>query len=165
MKKRILTVGEARIDLCMPISELPRSPKAPVIAKSCSFVPSGSGAIAATAVARLGGDSVLCTRIGRDRNGTDLRKIYEYEKGFVHAKCYLIDDEIGMVGTINMDYRSLVHHFENGVWMYKTNCLSEIKADMLDTMEQSIFIKPENVKVNLLKKFIRSIVRIFAPLL
>lgn len=80
MKKRILTVGEARIDLCMPISELPRSPKAPVIAKSCSFVPSGSGAIAATAVARLGGDSVLCTRIGRDRNGTDLRKIYEYEK-------------------------------------------------------------------------------------
>lgn len=92
-------------------------------------------------------------------------KIYEYEKGFVHAKCYLVDDEIGMVGTINMDYRSLVHHFENGVWMYKTDCLKDIKKDMLDTMEKSIYINPENIKVNLLKRFIRSIVRIFAPLL
>ncbi len=79
MKKRILTIGEARIDLCMPASELPRSPKAPIIAKTCSFVPTGSGANAAAAVARLGGDSVLCARVGRDRNGTDLRKIYEYE--------------------------------------------------------------------------------------
>lgn len=92
-------------------------------------------------------------------------KIYEYEKGFVHAKCYLVDDEIGMVGTINMDYRSLVHHFENGVWMYKTDCLADIKADMLDTMEKSIYIDPEKVKVNLFKKFFRSIVRIFAPIL
>lgn len=80
MKKRILCVGEARIDLCMPVGELPRSPKAPILAKSCGFVPSGSAAIAATAVARLGGDSVLCTRLGKDRNGVDLRKIYEYER-------------------------------------------------------------------------------------
>lgn len=79
MKKRILSIGEARIDLCLPVGELPRSPKAPILAKSCSFVPSGSAAITATAVARLGGDSVLCTRLGRDRNGTDLRRIYEYE--------------------------------------------------------------------------------------
>ena len=92
-------------------------------------------------------------------------KIYEYEKGFVHAKCYLVDDETSMVGTINMDYRSLVHHFENGVWMYKTDCLVDIKADMLATMGKSIYINPENIKVNLLKRFIRSIVRIFAPLL
>jgi cardiolipin synthase len=92
-------------------------------------------------------------------------KIYEYESGFVHAKCYLVDDEIGMVGTINMDYRSLVHHFENGVWMYKTDCLKDIKADMLDTIGKSIYINPESIKVNLFKRFIRSIVRIFAPLL
>ena len=39
-------------------------------------------------------------------------KIYEYEPGFVHAKSYLVDDEYAMVGTINLDYRSLVHHFE-----------------------------------------------------
>lgn len=79
MKKRILTVGEVRIDICMPISGVPRSPGAPIIAESCTFVPSGSGANAATTVARLGGDSVVCAKIGRDRNGSDLRMIYEYE--------------------------------------------------------------------------------------
>lgn len=41
--------------------------------------------------------------------------IYEYEPGFIHAKSYLADDEYAMIGTINLDYRSLVHHFENGV--------------------------------------------------
>lgn len=92
-------------------------------------------------------------------------KIYEYERGFVHAKCYLVDGEIAEVGTINMDYRSLVHHFENGVWMYNTDCLKDIEADMLDTIEKSIFVVPEKVKTNLLQRFIRSIVRIFAPLL
>ena len=42
-------------------------------------------------------------------------KIYEYEPGFIHAKSYLVDDDYAMIGTINLDYRSLVHHFENGV--------------------------------------------------
>ncbi|MBQ7840643.1 MAG: cardiolipin synthase [Lachnospiraceae bacterium] len=46
-------------------------------------------------------------------------KIYEYVPGFLHAKSYLVDDEYAMIGTINLDYRSLVHHFENGVWMYR----------------------------------------------
>ena len=92
-------------------------------------------------------------------------RIYEYTPGFIHAKCYLIDDEIAMLGTINLDYRSLVHHFENGVWMYKTECLSDIKADLINTMEQSTEILPENIKINLFQKAIRAIVRIFAPLL
>lgn len=92
-------------------------------------------------------------------------KIYEYEKGFVHAKCYLIDQEIAMVGTVNLDYRSLVHHFENGVWMYNTECIKDIKADMLDTINKSIYIKPKSVKTKLMQRFIRSIVRIFSPLL
>ncbi len=92
-------------------------------------------------------------------------KIYEYQLGFVHAKCYLVDDEIAMVGTINMDYRSLVHHFENGVWMYNVNCISQIKEDIEKTIEKSIFIRQKNVKTTLIQKFVRSIVRIFAPLL
>lgn len=92
-------------------------------------------------------------------------KIYEYEQGFIHAKCYLVDDEIAMVGTINMDYRSLVHHFENGVWLYNTDCLADIKADMLDTIDKSIFIEQSMVKTTLFQRFLRSIVRIFAPLL
>lgn len=92
-------------------------------------------------------------------------KIYEYKAGFVHAKCYLVDDETAMVGTINMDYRSLVHHFENGVWLHKTKCITDIKLDMLDTIEKSILIEEKNIKTNIFQRFIRSIVRIFAPLL
>jgi cardiolipin synthase len=42
-------------------------------------------------------------------------RIYEYKPGFIHAKSYIADDDYAMIGTINLDYRSLVHHFENGV--------------------------------------------------
>ena len=54
-------------------------------------------------------------------------KIYEYEPGFIHAKTYVVDDIYAMIGTINLDYRSLVHHFENGVWMYKCDVINNIK--------------------------------------
>lgn len=65
-------------------------------------------------------------------------KIYEYEPGFIHAKCYLADDETAMIGTINLDYRSLAHHFENGLWMYKCDLIEDIKRDFADTFDKSI---------------------------
>lgn len=92
-------------------------------------------------------------------------KIYEYEPGFIHAKSYLVDDEIAMIGTINLDYRSLVHHFENGVWMYGTQSVSALKADMEDTLSKCIAIKEDTLKTNLLQRFIRAVVRIVAPML
>ena len=92
-------------------------------------------------------------------------KIYEYEPGFIHAKSYLADDEYAMIGTINLDYRSLVHHFENGVWMYRCESIRALKADMEDTMEKSIPVTEEMCKTTLLQRFVRSVVRIFAPLL
>lgn len=55
--------------------------------------------------------------------------IYEYTPGFLHAKQFLCDDEIASVSTVNLDYRSLMHHFECGVWMYQPDCLDDIKAD------------------------------------
>ena len=57
-------------------------------------------------------------------------KLYEYAPGFIHAKSCLVDDETAMLGTINLDDRSLVHHFENGVWMYRCDCLRDLKADL-----------------------------------
>ncbi len=92
-------------------------------------------------------------------------RIFEYEAGFVHAKVYLSDDVYGIVGTVNLDYRSLVHHFENGVWLYKHDVLGEIKEDMTATMSESIEMTKENIKDNLLQRLIRSIVRIFSPML
>ena len=92
-------------------------------------------------------------------------KIYEYKPGFIHAKTYLVDDLYAMVGTINMDYRSLVHHFENGVWMYRCDCLSAIKADMEDTLRKSILVTTDMLKTGPLRRLFRALVRIFAPLM
>ncbi len=92
-------------------------------------------------------------------------KIYEYEPGFIHAKSYLVDDDYAMIGTINLDYRSLVHHFENGVWMYRCDAVKTLKADMEDTFTKSIEVTPNMLKTNLLQRFICAVVRIFAPML
>ncbi len=91
-------------------------------------------------------------------------KIYEYESGFVHAKTYLSDDKTAMVGTVNMDYRSLVHHFENGVWIYNHAVLEDIKQDFLDTQDKSIQFDKSMLKENLGQKFIRAMVKVFSPL-
>lgn len=92
-------------------------------------------------------------------------KIYEFEPGFVHAKVYLSDDEYGIVGTMNLDYRSLVHNFENGVWMYKHEVLNQVKDDMEETMNKSLLMNHELIKDNLLQRFVRAFVRAFSPLL
>ena len=92
-------------------------------------------------------------------------RIYEYEPGFIHAKSYISDDEYAMIGTINLDYRSLVHHFENGVWMYRCDCIKDMKKDAVETIAKSIEITPDMLKTGLLTRFVRSIVRIFAPML
>ena len=92
-------------------------------------------------------------------------KIYEYKPGFIHAKTYLADDQCAIIGTINLDYRSLVHHFENGVFIYNCNCINDVKKDLLDTMDKSIEINPKMLKTNIFNKIFRAIVRIFAPML
>ena len=92
-------------------------------------------------------------------------KIYEYEPGFIHAKSYLADDDYAMIGTINLDYRSLVHHFENGVWMYRCDVAKALKADIEQTFEKCIEVTPDMMKTNLLQRAICAMVRIFAPMM
>lgn len=92
-------------------------------------------------------------------------KIYEYEPGFIHAKSYLVDDDYAMIGTINLDYRSLVHHFENGVWLYRCDANRSLKADLEDTFTKCIPVTPDMLKTSLLQRSLRAIVRIFAPML
>ncbi len=92
-------------------------------------------------------------------------EIYEYAPGFIHAKNYLVDGEYGMIGTINLDHRSLVHHFENGVWLYQCACLKEMERDFEETLTKCIPITAEKIKVNLWQKMLLSVGRIFAPLL
>ncbi|MBQ4558664.1 MAG: cardiolipin synthase [Clostridia bacterium] len=92
-------------------------------------------------------------------------KIYEYEPGFIHAKTYLSDDKYAIIGTINLDYRSLVHHFENGIWMYNCDCIKDLKNDITDTIDKSIEITPKMLKTNIFNRIFRALVRIFAPML
>ena len=92
-------------------------------------------------------------------------KIYEYEPGFIHAKTYVADDKYAIVGTVNLDYRSLVHHFEDGVWMYRTDSVKDIKNDVDEVIDKSIRVTPDMIKTGALRRFLRALVRIFAPML
>ena len=92
-------------------------------------------------------------------------KIYEYEPGFVHAKSYIVDDKIGMIGTINLDYRSLTHHFENGVWFYDEEFTKVVKEDFINTFNKSILVNEEKRKVNIFIRFLRALLKLISPLL
>ena len=93
-------------------------------------------------------------------------KIYEYTPGFIHSKTFVSDDNIGVVGTINLDYRSLYLHFECGVLLYKTKSVLDIKKDYLETLEKCQRITLEDTKkVKLPTRILRSIIRLFSPLL
>ena len=92
-------------------------------------------------------------------------KIYEYTPGFMHAKTYLVDGDYAMVGTVNLDYRSLVHHFENGILLYKTECINDIKTDLLGVIDKSRLIEKEEIKNSYYQRFISALIKIFAPLM
>ncbi|NLB88906.1 MAG: cardiolipin synthase [Syntrophomonadaceae bacterium] len=93
-------------------------------------------------------------------------RIYEYTPGFIHSKTFIADDEYGIIGTINMDYRSLYLHFECGIWMYKNSSIMDMKEDFLNTLEvcQEITIK-ELGKTKWYSKLLSLILRVFAPLM
>ena len=93
-------------------------------------------------------------------------RIYEYTPGFIHAKNFLVDDQFATVGTVNLDFRSLFLHFENGVWMCNTSCIHDIKEDFLQTQQKSEKVSlRKSRKLNILVQFYRSILRLFAPLM
>ena len=92
-------------------------------------------------------------------------QIFQYRPGFVHAKCAVCDDKIATVGTINLDYRSLYLHFENGLFLYNNDTVMDIKKDILDTLEDCNRIMPEMCKKNMFFLLLQGILRIFAPLL
>lgn len=92
-------------------------------------------------------------------------QIYEYTPGFVHAKFYLADDTVAMIGTINLDYRSLVHHFENGVWMYRCSCISDMKKDFDHTLSTCLKIDNRMIHSSLPRRALCSVIKIISPLL
>jgi cardiolipin synthase A/B len=93
-------------------------------------------------------------------------KIYEYTPGFIHAKTFVSDDSYGVVGTINMDYRSLYFHFECGVWMYDSSSVMDLKEDFLGTQEKCREVTIQDVKkVPWMKALLGAVLRVFAPIM
>ena len=92
-------------------------------------------------------------------------RIFEYTPGFIHEKLVVSDDLFAVVGTINFDYRSLVHHFEDALWIFNDPSVKEIRDSFMQTESVSLEILPSEAKLNLTEKIIRTLIRIFAPLL
>ena len=93
-------------------------------------------------------------------------KIYEYTPGFIHMKMFVVDDIYAAVGTINLDYRSLYLHLENSTFMYRCNCINDMKNDFINIFEVSEEITYRRYKQYLApRRFIWSVLRMFAPLL
>lgn len=96
-------------------------------------------------------------------------KIYEYTPGFVHAKMFLSDDEKAVVGTINLDYRSLALHYECGAFLYQSAVIGTIKEDFLHTQSLCTQITLDNLPLNYRlgsPKFMAlGLLRTFAPLM
>ena len=92
-------------------------------------------------------------------------KIYQYVPGFMHAKSFLSDDKVAIVGTANLDFRSLYLHFECGIWMYQTSVIDLIKEDY-----EEVFTNSKEIDAQFISHFspiviiFQSILRLFAPL-
>lgn len=91
-------------------------------------------------------------------------KIYKFSAGFMHAKSVVADGVSGVVGTINLDYRSFVHHYECGVFMYDTAAVHELYDDLISTAEKSE-LQLTAPKLNIAEKLVCILGAVFRPLL
>ena len=73
-------------------------------------------------------------------------KIFTYTPGFVHAKSFVVDDREAVVGTINLDYRSLYHHFECALYMNGVEAIADIEQDFLDTQSRCRLVTRESIR-------------------
>ena len=93
-------------------------------------------------------------------------KIYQYTPGFIHGKVFLSDDLHAVVGTINLDYRSLYLHFECAAYLYQVPALSDIWKDFQNTIAQSQQITDRDIRnQSLLTRLSARLLKLAAPLL
>ena len=93
-------------------------------------------------------------------------KIYEYLPGFIHAKQFIVDGQKAVVGSINLDYRSLYLNFECGVFLYQNPVIADMEKDYQETLRRCLNVTTEDCKkLPFHVKLIGSILRFFAPLM
>ena len=92
-------------------------------------------------------------------------RIFEYTPGFIHEKLVIADDTTAVSGTVNLDYRSLVHHFEDGVWMFMSPEIMKMRDSFLLTEDRSHEILEADARLGPFERLVKALVKIFAPLL
>ena len=97
-------------------------------------------------------------------------RVFEYTPGFLHSKNVVCDDETAVIGTINMDYRSLCLHFENACLFIGGQIIKDVRNDCLETCKISKEITVRHIKKSrrssgLLHSIYYATLRLFAPLL
>ena len=93
-------------------------------------------------------------------------KIYEYTPGFIHSKAIAADDSWAVIGSANLDFRSLYLHFESSCLLYETTSVVEIRKDIISEIEKSELITIEKCKkTNIFKRIFVGILRAFAPMM
>lgn len=113
-------------------------------------------------------DKKAVYRLTRANYGVLMRsgvKIYEYTPGFIHAKSMLCDGKSAVVGTINLDYRSLYLHFENAVYFSNCQAVADLERDCEETFAASKLCTTENTKRGVVGRLVDSILRVFETLL
>ena len=92
--------------------------------------------------------------------------VYEYTPGFVHAKVFLADNERAVVGSVNLDYRSLYWHYECSAYLYQVPALKNIYDDFIYTQHQSMVVTEETIKhIGVFSKIAAYMLKIVAPLM
>lgn len=91
-------------------------------------------------------------------------EIYEYTSGFIHEKTIISDGEYLVVGTVNLDYRSLIHHFEDGVFIVNSPVVGEAERCYFNTLEKSDLRDKNEARLTFIEWIVRNIIKIFAPL-
>ena len=93
-------------------------------------------------------------------------KVYEFTPGFLHSKVFVSDDRIATVGSVNLDFRSLFLHFENGVLMYDKKVAAAAEEDFQETLKkcERIYLKTYT-SFPLYKRIFGRLLRVFGPLL
>ena len=108
------------------------------------------------AVTRANYNALLCSGV----------RIFEYLPGFLHAKVCLVDGAYAMVGTVNLDYRSLYLHYEDAVFLHAGKAVSQIEADFSRLFPQCREITPDDQKqVSFWRRLLRNLLRLFSPLM
>jgi cardiolipin synthase len=93
-------------------------------------------------------------------------RIFEYTPGFCHCKMCVADDRVATNGTINLDYRSLYHHFENGCVYSNCRAVAETKEDFDATLKQCREVTEQyRTGRNAVLRFGQLVLRLFAPLM